>query len=278
MAARCPPARRAPPSRCARPPGSLRSPPTPPLGSPTRSWCAYVYLDALVIKIRDRPATRNFSCYGLTRFPEAVEAVYPEAWVQTCIVHQIRSSLRFVTYRDRRPVARDFKRIYTGSTATTPSKSSSASPCSGTQVPDDLRQLNGALGADRAVPGLPRQTSGGSSTRPTRSRRSTARSARSSRPAAASPTRSPCGSCSTSRSPRRSASGATRATGARRWRPSASTSATGCPPPQSDIYTIHANGVIGATSDALLPCTCRGVETSAGAKAHHRRRQLPKYA
>jgi putative transposase len=50
---------------------------------------------------------------GLTGFPEAIEAVYPEAWVQTCIVHQIRSSLRFVPDRDRRAVAADLKRIYT---------------------------------------------------------------------------------------------------------------------------------------------------------------------
>jgi len=50
---------------------------------------------------------------GLGGFGEAIEAVYPEAWVQTCIVHQIRSSLRFVPYRDRRPVARDLKLIYT---------------------------------------------------------------------------------------------------------------------------------------------------------------------
>jgi hypothetical protein len=38
---------------------------------------------------------------GLTGFPEAIEAVFPPAWVQTCIVHQIRASLRYVNYRDR---------------------------------------------------------------------------------------------------------------------------------------------------------------------------------
>ncbi|MCA1701675.1 MAG: IS256 family transposase, partial [Actinobacteria bacterium] len=120
-----------------------------------------VYLDALMIKIREGKAIRNFACYlaigvnldgerdvlgmwfqqtegakfwlavltelkqrglqdvlvccvdGLTGFGEAIEAVYPHAWVQTCIVHQIRSSLRFVSYRDRRKVAADLKRIYT---------------------------------------------------------------------------------------------------------------------------------------------------------------------
>src|SRR5438445_5374430 len=120
-----------------------------------------LYLDALVIKIRDGQAVRNFACYlaigvnlegerdvlgmwfqksegakfwlqvltelkqrgvqdvlvccvdGLTGFPEAIEAVYPNAWVQTCIVHLIRNSLKFVPYKDRRPVAADLKPIYT---------------------------------------------------------------------------------------------------------------------------------------------------------------------
>jgi putative transposase len=35
---------------------------------------------------------------GLAGFPEAIEAVFPQAWVQTCIVHQIRSSMRYVAY------------------------------------------------------------------------------------------------------------------------------------------------------------------------------------
>jgi putative transposase len=49
---------------------------------------------------------------GLTGFPEAIEAVFPAAWVQTCIVHQIRSSLRYVAYKDRKHVARDLKPVY----------------------------------------------------------------------------------------------------------------------------------------------------------------------
>jgi len=120
-----------------------------------------LYLDALVIKIRDGQAVRNFACYlaigvnldgdrdvlgmwfqktegakfwlqvltdlkqrgvedvlvccvdGLTGFPEAIEAVYPNTWVQTCLVHLVRSSLRFVPYKDMRAVARDLKTIYT---------------------------------------------------------------------------------------------------------------------------------------------------------------------
>jgi putative transposase len=120
-----------------------------------------LYLDALVVKIRDGQAVRNFACYlaigvnlegdrdvlgiwfqktegakfwlqvltdlkqrgvqdvlvccvdGLTGFPEAIEAVYPKTWVQTCVVHLIRSSLRFVPYKDMRAVAKDLKPIYT---------------------------------------------------------------------------------------------------------------------------------------------------------------------
>jgi putative transposase len=49
---------------------------------------------------------------GLSGFPEAIEAVFPQAWVQTCIVHQIRSSMRFVTYADRRKVAADLRPVY----------------------------------------------------------------------------------------------------------------------------------------------------------------------
>src|SRR5450631_3889823 len=120
-----------------------------------------LYLDALVVKIRDGQAVRNFACYlaigvnlegerdvlgiwfqktegakfwmavltdlkvrgvqdvliccvdGLTGFPEAIEAVYPSTWVQTCLVHLVRSSLRFVPYKDMRAVAGDLKKIYT---------------------------------------------------------------------------------------------------------------------------------------------------------------------
>jgi putative transposase len=49
---------------------------------------------------------------GLAGFPDAIEAVFPQAWVQTCIVHQIRSSMRYVSYNDRRKVAAALKPIY----------------------------------------------------------------------------------------------------------------------------------------------------------------------
>jgi putative transposase len=56
---------------------------------------------------------------GLKGFPEAIEAVYPHAWVQTCIVHLIRLSLRFVPDKHRRAVAAALKPIYTARDADT---------------------------------------------------------------------------------------------------------------------------------------------------------------
>jgi putative transposase len=124
-----------------------------------------LYLDALVIKIRDGNAVRNFACYvaigvnlegqrdvlgiwfqrtegakfwmqvltdlkqrgvadvlfvcvdGLTGFSEAIEAIFPHATVQTCLVHQVRSSLKFVSYKDRKQVAADLRKIYTAANA-----------------------------------------------------------------------------------------------------------------------------------------------------------------
>ncbi|MCB8884140.1 IS256 family transposase [Acidisoma cellulosilytica] len=49
---------------------------------------------------------------GLKGFPEAITAVFPEATVQTCIVHLLRGSLDFVSYKDRKVVAGALKDIY----------------------------------------------------------------------------------------------------------------------------------------------------------------------
>jgi len=53
-----------------------------------------------------------FSIDALSGMEEAIEAVYPFSEVQKCIVHQIRNTMRYVTWRDRRPLARDLKTIY----------------------------------------------------------------------------------------------------------------------------------------------------------------------
>ncbi len=127
---------------------------------PLESVYPIVYLDALVVKIRDQGVVRNKSVYlalgvnvqggkevlgmwveqtegakfwlkvmnelknrgvediliaccdGLKGFPEAIEAVFSNTIVQTCIVHLIRNSVRFVSYKDRRDVVRDLKPIY----------------------------------------------------------------------------------------------------------------------------------------------------------------------
>lgn len=49
---------------------------------------------------------------GLCGFPEAVEAVYPAAQVQTCIVHLIRNSLNLASWKNHKPLTAAIKPIY----------------------------------------------------------------------------------------------------------------------------------------------------------------------
>lgn len=56
-------------------------------------------------------------CDGLTGFPEAIAATWPEATVQTCVVHLIRAAMRFVNYADRKAVAAALKPIYQAANA-----------------------------------------------------------------------------------------------------------------------------------------------------------------
>ncbi len=49
---------------------------------------------------------------GLKGFPEAINAVFPQTQVQLCIVHMIRNSLRFVSWKERKFITRDLKAIY----------------------------------------------------------------------------------------------------------------------------------------------------------------------
>ncbi|MBA3530296.1 MAG: IS256 family transposase [Pyrinomonadaceae bacterium] len=119
-----------------------------------------VYLDALVVKVRDNGHVRNKSVYlvlgvtmegqkellgmwiaqtegakfwlqvvtelknrgvqdifiacvdGLKGFPEAIEAVFPRTQVQLCLVHMVRASLKFVSWKERKAVVADLKKIY----------------------------------------------------------------------------------------------------------------------------------------------------------------------
>lgn len=54
-----------------------------------------------------------FSIDGLSGFPEAIKATYPDSIVQRCIIHQIRASARYVNYKHRKEYCRDMKSIYT---------------------------------------------------------------------------------------------------------------------------------------------------------------------
>jgi putative transposase len=49
---------------------------------------------------------------GLSGFPEAINTVYPLTKIQLCLVHMVRNSLKFVTWKDRKAVAADLKKIY----------------------------------------------------------------------------------------------------------------------------------------------------------------------
>ncbi|MCL1814130.1 MAG: IS256 family transposase [Treponema sp.] len=53
---------------------------------------------------------------GLTGFPEAVRSVYPNTRVQLCIVHMVRNSTKFVSYKDLKKVCADLKAVYSANT------------------------------------------------------------------------------------------------------------------------------------------------------------------
>lgn len=53
---------------------------------------------------------------GLSGFPEAIEAAFPQTLIQLCIVHMIRNSLKFVPWKQRKQVAHDLKTIYQAAT------------------------------------------------------------------------------------------------------------------------------------------------------------------
>src|ERR687887_291416 len=163
-----------------------------------------LFLDALIVKVRDGGAVRNKACYvaigvnlegerdvlglwfqqaegakfwlavlnelkqrgvtdvliccvdGLKGFPEAIEAVFPDAWVQTCIVHPIRQSLRFVPDKHRRQVAKDLKPIYTAVDADAAAEALERFESDwGRALPDDRQDLARDLGARDPVPRLP---------------------------------------------------------------------------------------------------------------------------
>ena len=56
---------------------------------------------------------------GLSGFSQAIEAVYPQTEIQQCIIHQIRNSTKFVSYKDMKKLMTDLKRVYAAPTEET---------------------------------------------------------------------------------------------------------------------------------------------------------------
>jgi len=128
---------------------------------PLDSFYAIMYIDALVVKVRDGGVVDNKAAYlvtgvdidgfkhvlgiwlaeaegarfwqavlaelrnrgvkdvlfvccdGLNGLPDAIEAVWPKAKVQTCVIHLIRSSMKYVSWKDRKKAAAAMRPIYT---------------------------------------------------------------------------------------------------------------------------------------------------------------------
>src|ERR1700678_1283234 len=123
-------------------------------GRPLEELYPIVYLDALMVKVRDEGHVQNKAIYvvlgvnlegqnegakfwlqvltelknrgvqdifiacvdGLKGFPEAIEAVYPRTEVQLCIVHLVRASMNYVPWKLRKQVAADLQLIYRAAT------------------------------------------------------------------------------------------------------------------------------------------------------------------
>lgn len=73
---------------------------------------------SVLTEIRNR-GTRDVllvCCDGLKGLPDAIEATWPEALVQTCVIHLIRGSLRFCSWKDRKAITAALRPIYTAAT------------------------------------------------------------------------------------------------------------------------------------------------------------------
>ena len=96
---------------------------------------------------------------GLKGFPEAINAVFPLTVIQTCIVHLIRHSLEFVSWKDRKLVVPALKAIYRAKNAEAGLKALAEFETSfcGQRYPAHRPELAAQLGARRAVLRLPRK-------------------------------------------------------------------------------------------------------------------------
>jgi len=78
---------------------------------------ANFWLDVLnELKNRGVKDVLIFTVDGITHIEDAITTAFPQSQIQRCVVHQVRNSLRFVSYKDRKDVARDLKEIYTAPT------------------------------------------------------------------------------------------------------------------------------------------------------------------
>lgn len=136
-------------------------------------------------------------CDGLKGLPEAVEATWPKAIVQTCVVHLIRAANRFVADHDRKRVCAALRSVYCASNGQAaekaPASSRKASSAGDTRRWPPRGNARGT-GSSRSCSSRP--CSAGWCTPPTASNRSTTSCARSAATAASSPTTRPWSSCS----------------------------------------------------------------------------------
>ena len=58
-------------------------------------------------------------CDGLKGLPDAIEATWPKATVQTCVVHLLRNSMSYAGWKDRRQIAKELRPVYTAADADT---------------------------------------------------------------------------------------------------------------------------------------------------------------
>ena len=74
---------------------------------------------SVITELKNRGVKDIFiSCVdGLKGFPQAIEAVFPSTEVQTCIVHRVRKSLSYLSYKDRTDVVEALNQLYQAATA-----------------------------------------------------------------------------------------------------------------------------------------------------------------
>ena len=84
---------------------------------PLDSFYAILYIDALMVKVRDGGTVDNKAAYLVTGVDidgfKHGEATWPKAIVQTCVIHLIRASMRYVSWKDRKKAAAAMRPIYT---------------------------------------------------------------------------------------------------------------------------------------------------------------------